>query len=145
MQVGLQGASTIHVLCEAEICNNLFDKIKSRNNSIVIDRLYRKIVRLEDVSELQSVLSRLISGDFDKTQKELIEKILKALTFFHDCAEHDLEKYGDYTPLRIMLIDLPYSVLDDNIPLEDYDNNDGEPFWMRPEYIIEKYSKVKKG
>ena len=54
------------------------------------------------------------------------------------------KKDGEYEPLRLVVLDEPYCMLSDNIPLEDYDNNDGEPFWMRPEYIIEKYSKVKK-
>jgi hypothetical protein len=38
-----------------------------------------------------------------------------------------------------VLFDAPYRYL--QIPLEDYDNLEGDPLWMRPEYMLEKYFK----
>ena len=34
---------------------------------------------------------------------------------------------------------MPYPLIEEEIPLEDYDNLEGDPFWMRPEYMLERY------
>jgi hypothetical protein len=47
------------------------------------------------------------------------------------------KKSGHYIALKIILAASPYRYL--RIPLEDYDNLEGDPLWMRPEYMLEKY------
>ena len=64
----------------------------------------------------------------------LIEKLKRGI----ENSEYFI-KYGDYYPIRLCIHDVFYSMVEEEIPLEDYDNLEGDPLWMRPEYMLEKY------
>jgi len=137
MKVAIKSCDLI-VVGDSEECKNL---LLGMTSNPLLDRLYRRYIRRNDVDNTLKLL-----GEYQVNQKykTLKNNLLNAIKDQATCAENNLEDYGEYVPVRIVLFDLPYSVIDDDIPLEDYDNNDGEPFWMRPEYIVEKYSKIKK-
>ena len=140
MKIAVRTAFGIITLGDSNEYYKLFQRVKDNE---LLDRLFRKYVRREDVNKTTEALATC-AEDFSKSDKLRISKLKDLVVRGAKQGEYDLEDYGKYFPVRIILYDLPFSVIADDIPLEDYDNNDGEPFWMRPEYIIEKYSKVKK-
>ena len=115
-----------------------YKKISDNN---LLDRLFRKYVRQSDVESTKMALLQMkLSDRYKKMYNRLIEAFDDQAYF----AEYNFQHYGRYVPIRIILFDEPYCTLSDEIPLEDYDNNEGEPFWMRPQYIIENYSQMYK-
>ena len=72
---------------------------------------------------------------------KLLEKLINACERGANYVNLSFKTFNVYEPLRLVILNEPYFSLSLDIPLEDYDNNEGEPFWMRPEYIIEKYGK----
>ena len=134
MKIAVKSVSTF-VIGERDDYFLLMSRYSKDNK--YIDRLFRKYVRKADTIATKEALLALPDNQF-------VKKLIEAFDYISGVAEDVFEDYGEYVPIRIVLFDEPYSMLSRNIPLEDYDNNDGEPFWMRPEYIIEKYSKVKK-
>ena len=140
MKIAVRTAFGITTLGDSKEYYELFQRVKDNE---LLDRLFRKYVRREDANKTAEALATC-AENFSKSGKLRISKLKDLVIRGARQGEYDLEDYGKYFPVRIILYDLPFSVIADDIPLEDYDNNDGEPFWMRPEYIIEKYSKVKK-
>lgn len=141
MEIALEEALGIIVLGDCFQYYELFQRIAINP---YIDRLYRRYVRQEEVKNTLVALDDCMSNA-SKLDKHMISKLKDALIRGDEASKLCIEDYGKYIPVHIVLSDEPYYLISHcNIPLEDYDNNDGEPFWMRPEYIIEKYSKVKK-
>lgn len=134
--------------CYTELTDNFelyhaFQELLSINNEELLVRLYKKYVKRENVDKTVDLLKAGVSRMKGKNKK-IFDSLLFAFEDGVEGSEISLRSFGKYEPLRLVVLDEPYCMLSDNISLEDYDNNDGEPFWMRPEYIIEKYSKVKK-
>ena len=144
MLIALYSFGSYTELADSSDLDILFKSILSRSaKQELIMRLYKKYVRRQDVFDTISEL-RTQSTLYKGKQKRLLASVISACEFGAKKSELCLEKFGEYEPLRFVVLDEPYYLISHNIPLEDYDNNDGEPFWMRPEYIIEKYSKIKK-
>lgn len=87
-------------------------------------------------------LLNALSSHYKGHLRDILEKIIKACNHLEELNEICLKRNESYDPFRFIILDEPYCTLSDNIPLEDYDNNEGEPFWMRPEYIVEHYSQT---
>ena len=120
----------------------------------LIDRLYRRYVRYEDLYATKELVEQIfdeISFDF-AARRDFIKAYDQCL----DDAERDsgengemYGKGGNYCrPIRIVNLTgiskdsiqyMFYLTAEGEIPLEDYDNLEGLPFWMRPEYVFEKY------
>lgn len=132
MKIALYSDSTF-IIGESEDYFLLLSKY--RENNMIIDRLFRRYVRREDVLITKQELLKLPDNRYTKN-------LINAFDYRSKSAEYFLEDWGEYLPIRLILADEPYCTLSRNIPLEDYDNNDGEPFWMRPEYILEHYSQT---
>ena len=137
MKIAFRSAFSISELGEQKEYYELFKKNKKNQ---LIDRLFRCYVQREDAQATLKVLEGL--KDVSDSEKLLISKLKKLLINGIREAELYFEDYNQYMPVHIILLDLPYRILDRNIPLEDYDNNEGEPFWMRPQYILEHYSQT---
>jgi hypothetical protein len=69
----------------------------------------------------------------------LRKKLIEAFDYRAKTAEFCLEDYGKYPNIRIICTDTVYWMVEKNIPLSDFDNLEGDPLWMRPEYMLEKY------
>ena len=41
------------------------------------------------------------------------------------------ETFSEYKPIRISIVDLPWYFLEKQRPLVEYDQLEGEPFWLR--------------
>ena len=125
--------------------------------SLLTDRLYKRYLRREEVgkaSEEMNLVKNLFSQiptdqvnfenlgiDLENTRLALSEATLdkvfiKYFNHFEDCKETCTlaqEILGYFQPVRFVIGDLPYFMVDKNRPLADYDNlpDDAEPFWMR--------------
>ncbi len=142
--VALYGSGSYTELVDNQSLNSVFINLLKTETSDLLIRLYRKYVKREQVSSTIYLLKSKLVLLKNKEQK-ILNHLVDACKYASEVSELSYQTFGIYRPLRLVTLDEPYCMLSQNIPLEDYDNNDGEPFWMRPEYIIEKYSKVKKG
>ena len=143
MLVALHSFGSYTELTDSKVLDNVFKMLIGISQNRLILRLYKKYIAREDVSDTISELGKKC-WDFKGKQKEILNKMISACEFGAKKSELCLQKFGEYEPLRLVILDEPYCTLSDNIPLEDYDNNEGEPFWMRPQYIIENYSQMYK-
>ena len=133
MEIALKSLDII-TLGEAHEYNCLFLKIKKNE---LVDRLYRRYVRKEEIANTRNILEKLYSQLNIKHEKKLFSQLLEAVEDQIECSKLCFERSGEYIPIRIILASSPYRYLE--IPLEDYDNLEGDPLWMRPEYVLEKY------
>jgi hypothetical protein len=134
MQVALEGDLTVTECGEVKECNLLF--IKMIDNEL-IERLYKRYIKQEDLRATLEALEKSLKLMSIKSEKLLLNKIIKFIekqVWFSDKALEENEKY---IPTRIILFHSPYRYL--QIPLEDYDNLEGDPLWTRPTYMLEKY------
>jgi hypothetical protein len=134
MQVALDGDLSITECGEVEECNSLFLKIIDNE---LIERLYKRYVKQEDLRGTLEALNGNSERITTKLEKLLLNKIIKFIEDQIWFSDRALEKGEKYIPTRIILFHSPYRYL--QIPLEDYDNLEGDPLWMRPEYMLEKY------
>lgn len=139
MEIALKEALGMIVLGNLDEYYELFQKIAVDH---FIDRLYRQYVKQEDVQNTLDALDNCLSKVSEKNKKKIL-KLKNSLNRGNEAAKLCIEDYGKYISVRIVLFDEPYCTLSDNIPLKDYDNIEGEPFWMRPEYILEHYSQTR--
>ena len=136
MEIAFKSALGLSIIGEAECLYNFFVKY----NDVLIERLYKRYVRREDVECTLKLLEEKINSS-NTNDIYIFRKLYNLLKERCSLSEKCLQKFGKYIPVRIVIFDEPFCTISDNIPLEDYDNNDGEPFWMRPGYILEHYSK----
>lgn len=143
------------VLGEAKKYKKFFDYAAEYE---LIDRLYRKYVRYEDTEKTQQLSNDVFEEiSFDR---KLRQKFTNAYNRCKEQIETYAERNGKYyvegdkcPPIRIINVTgvetdqitdqmpsfMAYLSAESEIPLEDYDNLEGNPFWMRPEYVVEKY------
>lgn len=51
------------------------------------------------------------------------------------------QAFGEYLPIKISVVDLPWYWIEEQRPLEEYDQLEGEPFWMK-EYTAEDLKRL---
>lgn len=136
-----------------------------KNNwDLITDRLYKRYIRYEElptfiekINEIKTIFANIPTDkvnfkkfgvNFDDTNlnlqgKNLSNTFKKYFDHLEDCietAELIKKERGSYEPIRIVVSDLPEFYADDDRPLEDYDNLEGEPFWMRTEPTMEAFN-----
>lgn len=158
MKVNIEIALSTHMrhyIGEAIKYKKLF---KYASEYELIDRLYRKYVRYEDIEATQRLVEQIFDEiKFDEALRDDFRYAYeKCVEDVHEDAGKNGELYGrddkaQCPPIRIVNVTgistdmspMPeymwYISAEDEIPLEDYDNLEGNPFWMRPEYVVEKY------
>ena len=132
MNVAIRSECLINEIAESHVLFELFTAI---NDNPLIDRLYRRYVRREDNEKTLMLLHSKVGIIHNEPLKNLLEKFARGI----ENSEYFFKKYGEYVPVRLVIGDMPYPLIEEEIPLEDYDNLEGDPFWLRPEYMIEKY------
>lgn len=137
MEIALKYFLSTTVIGPQERVNLLFKDMGRDNN--LLDRLYRKYVKYVALVETLEVLSFSLEGVVRKHNdyREIADRLTFAFNDAIDMAKAEVSKYNEYTPIRLVPAELPYRYF--NVPLEDYDNLEGAPLWMRPEYMLEKY------
>lgn len=141
--VALYGSGSYTELVDNQLLNSVFLNLLKTETSDLLIRLYRKYVKREQVSSTIYLLeSKLIL--LKNREQKILNHLIDACKYASEVSELSYQTFDIYRPLRLVILDEPYCTLSDDIPLEDYDNNEGEPFWMRPQYIIENYSQMYK-
>jgi hypothetical protein len=96
----------------------------------LLHRLYKSYVSESDFAKTFNLVLRIKNYCCEYTQFfEAFDKAIEETQYY--------QKKQVYYPIRIEIVGIPYSFLE--VPLEDYDNLEGDPLWMRPEYVLEKY------
>ena len=131
MDIAVRSFNTINWLGSP---NELFELFKLINDGLLIDRLYRRYVRRTETEQTLKLLDDKANSIESNLLNELREKVVIGV----QNSEY-FKKYGEYVPVRLVIGDMPYLLIEEEIPLEDYDNLEGDPLWMRPEYMLEKY------
>ena len=128
----------LHSFCSYNVIEHyepLFDLFKIINDNILIDRLYKRYVkRIQNTETL-----KILEAKLEVTSHPLLIKLVEKFKDEIDHAEYFYKEFGEYIPIRLVINDIPYSVIEEEVSLEDYDNLEGDPLWMRPEYMLEKY------
>ncbi len=122
--------------------------------SLLTDRLYRRYLRLEELDEAVKLMSKVKEifstlpnsaidwpEDFDLTKTRLdknlstleniFEKYFRGFFYCVKSAQLHYETFKSYKPVRTGTTDTPYYIDDKNRPLEEYDQLEGKPFWLR--------------
>lgn len=135
MKIGLYSSGNINIIAGVSDVFELFQLI---NDDPLIDRLYKRYVRHEDNIKTLNVLESKAKSIQKHLLKELVEKFKKGI----EGSDLDYKTFGgEYYPVRLGIGDTFYSLLEEEVPLEDYDNLEGDPLWLRPEYMLEKYGR----
>ena len=123
--------------------------------SLITDRFYKRYLKWEELEPAAELMQRIQEifatvstnsmnwlnlGLNENTQLELRSSTLSEVferffKVFASCKKSALlhkEAFNTYNqPLRIVVTDIPEFMMDDLRPLSDYDNLDGDPFWLR--------------
>ena len=122
--------------------------------TLLTDRLYRRYLRLEELetaqkmmSQVQEIFSRIPSHSIewknmgwneketwlDINQGTLADIFYKYFEHFNRCiksAKIFFDSWEIYQPVRIVIADQPWFMVEKNRPLSEYDNLEGKPFWL---------------
>jgi len=134
MEIGLRSICSYSIIAESD---KMFELFKLINDNSLIDRLYKRYVnRRENIQTLNLIESKSKQNPISLLN-DLVLKFRNEISH----AEYFYSEFGKYIPIRLVICDMPYPLIEEEIPLEDYDNLEGAPLWMRPEYMLEKYGK----
>ena len=146
MEIALYEALGYKIVCEQKQLHNLFQKIFSINKDNLLIRLYKKYVKREDVDKTIKLLENIKDSDnnFNRAEKKLLDTLINVFQKATYSSEYSFQHEDDHTyiPVRIIIFDEPYSSMSAYIPIEDYENNEGEPLWMRPDYITQRFKEI---
>ena len=124
-----------------------------RDWSLLTDRLYRRYLRLNELSDA-FVLMELAKSIFatrpasavdwithdpiktwlDPNQPTLADVFSRYFEHFinaKNSAESFLEAFNIYQPVKTVIADLPGFTVDKRRPLTEYDTLEGKPFWLQ--------------
>ena len=132
MEIAFHSLSSINIIGEQK---KLFDLFQLINDSDLIDRLFRRYVKRESNKETLNILKTKLSSYNSELLKLLVSKFENEI----EHSEYFLQRFNTHIPIRLIISDMPYPLIEEEVPLEDYDNLEGDPLWMRPEYMLEKY------
>jgi hypothetical protein len=131
-----------------------------RNWALITDRLYRRYLRMSDV-ENATVLMSQVQQEFaklpntavdwkellvdvsqsrlDPNKNNLAEVFEKYFDSFFHCVDSSKINYEgfksfpnyQYEPVRFVVADLPWFMVEKKRPLDQYDELAGKPFWLQ--------------
>lgn len=157
--VGYIGVGKLHELGWPNDVDSFFvfaDKYYPKENkALVCDLLYKRAIRYEQLddalvamSDLRKVFSEIKTTDVDwdsvridksdtalaygETLADVYSKFFKG---FEDVAQFSIlfhTKKGIYRPIRIGFTGIGWYVAEERRPIEEYDNLEGAPLWLRP-------------
>lgn len=118
------------------------------NIDLVSDRLFRKYVRFEDIESTLDVLRKVRSvfdvipygGDFEffdgvclnlngKTLSDVFCVIFNSAEKVFDQAIMFYRDFNRYTPIKLIVADIPECISWEKKSLAEYDSVSGEPLW----------------
>lgn len=160
--IGFYGGSSICELGPAADVQLFFDCVRafvapalSKHQKILIDRLYRRYVRHEDVLATQELMDE-ISEAFAKvptssidlsglakpsaktrldpskpTLSDLFSQYFLRYLWCRESADGLYKDSGIYRPIRLSVTDMPEFITDDQRPLDAYDALEGASLWSK--------------
>ena len=108
-------------LASTAIIINKIEEVFKKINTIVA-RNNMQLIYIENNSKL-NFDSTFLSNVFLVFFKNFYLAMNSCLSFS--------ETFNIYAPVKIIISDIPYCMIESNRPLEDYDNINGLPFWQR--------------
>lgn len=109
-----------------------FNNLKGNKNHAVLDRLYRKYVRFEELDEINKIIQEL-NGYLSPDVKDKYSKYISGIETCIESAKLFYESWNIYQPVRVGITDIPFYIDDKRRPLNQYDALGPEelPFWLR--------------
>lgn len=159
--VGLHGGHSIYELGTASDVHLFFELIDKcvaqarteRDWSILTDRLYRRYLRQEELgvatelmNEVRDVFATLPSSSVKWSERGGVETRLNhALPTLADIFEKYFDNFSracrsalsfmdcfkTYQPVKMVISDQPWFLLESQRTLDEYDALEGNPFWLR--------------
>jgi len=139
LTLGITGGSSLIEVGDQNYVQGFFDFAKPilfeknmADAALIIDRLYKKYVRREDAEKTAFLLQVLERQDVEGK----FNRILSAVRYCSDSAELNFLGFKDfpnysYEPVRIVVAEQPWFLLEKKRPLEEYESNEGQPFWLK--------------
>lgn len=112
--------------------------------SLVLDRLYMRYVRFEDIDKTKQIMDYCKINLTKEEDEESTNVFLMYFRHFFSSVSSAIslyETFGQYRPIKISVVDLPWYIIEEKRPLEEYDQLDGEPLWLR-EYTEEEVERL---
>lgn len=164
VNIGFCGGSSVCEIGSISDVKLFFESIeffvaqKDRNKrwSLLLDRLYRRYLRIEELDEAGTLMNEVkdkfsilsssevdwkmnLIGDrrrtlLDPTQPHLADVFSAYFHHFEHCVESAklfAKSWGIYQPVKIVRTELAWFMVEKSRPLEEYDSLEGEPFWTR--------------
>ncbi len=128
--------------------------IRDKNQDLILDRLYRRYLKRDELDAAavflkttKSIFNEVRTSSIswtewgvgkDTTRLKLDARTL-AETFDHffesfvlckESAEVFFESWNEYQPIRILISDTAWLMVEHQRPLSEYDELDGPPFWL---------------
>jgi len=110
-----------------------FDFKRALCGHIFIERKTKEMVDYFDYNEnvLDEINHYVTTSDKISSEHKGSSTITSEYYF-----QHTNEKY---IPVRIIIFDGPYRIVMSDFPIEEFENNEGEPLWMRPDYVEQRF------
>lgn len=152
INVGFCGGYDVYESGTPNEIKNFFNAINelaltNQNNldwSLVLDRLYKRYVRFDDLYKTKEVIDFCKNILIKEGDSETDNEFLKYFRHFYSSLSSAIsfhETFGEYRPIKIIVTDLPWCILEEKRPLNEYDQLNGEPFWSR-EYSAEEVERL---
>ena len=141
--VGFCGGCTMYEVGLSQVMENFFEALRrvlqsapsDMDRSLVLDRLYKRYVRFEDIDKTKKIMDYCKAGLIDVGNiDESNGQFIRYFRSFESClssAIHFRQAFGDYQPIKIAITDLPWCILEGQRSLHEYDQLEDKPFWLR--------------
>lgn len=138
--IGVTGGSSLVELGSAHYVYEFFLFLDSEKNALIdsigsnaiLDRLFRRYIRREEINGMSALLKRANMLDLNRRFSKVFEGILYCI----ESAEVNFQGFKScpgylYEPVRLIIADQPWFLLEKKRPLIEYDELQGDPFWLR--------------
>ncbi|WP_338884452.1 hypothetical protein [Xenorhabdus sp. TH1] len=135
--IGFYGGSSIVELGSsadmAEFFNLLNQCVEDIEGKKLLSQFYLRYLPFEDLNNMLSLIK-----DQDNFSGNLLQKFQKYFEGLEHCiisAKGFYEDFGTYSPVKVIVTDIPYCITEIDRSLEEYDSlGENElPFWLRYE------------
>lgn len=134
--IGFMGGSSMVELGSAsemaDFFTCFFSNLRKDRNREVLERLYKKYVRIEELDEVVQ-MTKDLKEDLLPDIRNKYSKYISAIEICIESAKIFYESWGNYQPLKVGRTDIPFYLDDKERPMEQYDElrQDDLPLWLR--------------